>query len=388
MTLASKIDRSEFASAVGANDLTETELGIKPPHEHNFVEGKCECGEEDPNYISPAKAQELYRQYRALLIKDWDSYIGYAGNPVYTTYNLDITKANVPSKNSQLTINNFFDSLLSDFDCYKTEEYAGKTLTLGGLGMNAAKADTTNPLNYAGIDVIDDPHQAGNKVYSFNGGVVKDGEKLGAYIFHGTNVDAKKTTEDLNGPYKGSTGTLIATADAKTNFATTPVLTYDITVGGNGYDRMLETDTIRFRGNSNVFVHLFKIAADGSILICQPKEDYSDAVFVDTGVDVNKDAAKDGYTRIVAEVDCAKKVFKLYAANEGEDLKVIGTVSGNIWVTTSGVSIGGNNAAVAYKDAENWLTLAANIDRSEFASAVGANDLTAEEIATAASFKK
>ena len=28
---------------------------VKPetPHVHSFVEGKCECGEEDPNYIPP-----------------------------------------------------------------------------------------------------------------------------------------------------------------------------------------------------------------------------------------------------------------------------------------------------------------------------------------------
>jgi hypothetical protein len=25
----------------------------EPPHEHNFVEGKCECGETDPSYIPP-----------------------------------------------------------------------------------------------------------------------------------------------------------------------------------------------------------------------------------------------------------------------------------------------------------------------------------------------
>ena len=26
---------------------------LEKPHEHNFVEGKCECGEEDPNYVPP-----------------------------------------------------------------------------------------------------------------------------------------------------------------------------------------------------------------------------------------------------------------------------------------------------------------------------------------------
>ena len=32
----------------------ETPVDPQPPvHEHNFVEGKCECGEEDPNYVPP-----------------------------------------------------------------------------------------------------------------------------------------------------------------------------------------------------------------------------------------------------------------------------------------------------------------------------------------------
>ena len=29
------------------------EGGEEPPHEHNFVDGKCECGEDDPNYVPP-----------------------------------------------------------------------------------------------------------------------------------------------------------------------------------------------------------------------------------------------------------------------------------------------------------------------------------------------
>ena len=30
---------------------TGSDTPVEPPHEHNFVEGKCECGEEDPNYV-------------------------------------------------------------------------------------------------------------------------------------------------------------------------------------------------------------------------------------------------------------------------------------------------------------------------------------------------
>ena len=346
-----------------------------PVHVHEYVRGKCvECGAKDPDYvpeIDAATAQAMYRQYRALLIKDWDSYVGYAGQPVQTIYNIDANAANVPSKNSQQLINNFTDDKLATY--YKGEGYDGLSLTLGGLGMNAAKVDTTNPLNYAGIDVIDDPYQAGNKVYSFNGGVIKDGESLGAYIWHG------KLTKNAAEAYVGS-----LSATKLESWATTPVITYDMTVGGNGYDRMLETDTIRFRGASDTFVHLFKIAADGSILICQPNADYTDAEFVDTNVDVKKN----GWTRIVAEVDFANKTFKLYAADEGAELVLLGTVSDNLWITKSGIASGAATANTLYKDAENWQALATKLDRTEFVAAAGdANVFTEAEKMTADSFK-
>ena len=37
----------------GEYNLTITKSEIPAPHEHNFVEGKCECGESDPNYVPP-----------------------------------------------------------------------------------------------------------------------------------------------------------------------------------------------------------------------------------------------------------------------------------------------------------------------------------------------
>lgn len=345
-----------------------------PVHEHAFVRGQCACGSKDPNYvpeIDAATAQAMYRQYRALLIKDWDSYIGYAGQPVQTIYNIDANAANVPSKNSQQMINNFTDDKLATY--YKGEGYDGLSLTLGGLGMNAAKVNTTNPLQYAGIDVITDPYNPDNKVYSFNGGVIQDNENLGAYIWHG------KLTKNAAEAYVGS-----LSATKLESWATTPVITYDMTVGGNGYDRMLETDTIRFRGASDTFVHLFKIAADGSILLCKPNADYTDAEFVDTGVDVKKN----GWTRIVAEVDFANKTFKLYAADEGAELVLLGTVSDNLWITKSGIASGATTANTLYKDAENWQALAAKLDRTEFVAAAGdANKFTEAEKMTADSFK-
>ena len=30
---------------------------VTPPHEHNFVNGSCECGETDPNYVPPKKGK-------------------------------------------------------------------------------------------------------------------------------------------------------------------------------------------------------------------------------------------------------------------------------------------------------------------------------------------
>ncbi len=37
----------------GICECGEEDPNYEPPHEHNFVEGECACGEEDPNYEPP-----------------------------------------------------------------------------------------------------------------------------------------------------------------------------------------------------------------------------------------------------------------------------------------------------------------------------------------------
>ena len=43
----------EHNFVAGKCECGEEDPNYVPPHEHNFVEGKCECGEEDPNYVPP-----------------------------------------------------------------------------------------------------------------------------------------------------------------------------------------------------------------------------------------------------------------------------------------------------------------------------------------------
>jgi hypothetical protein len=43
----------EHSFVDGKCECGETDPNYQPPHEHNFVEGKCECGETDPDYTSP-----------------------------------------------------------------------------------------------------------------------------------------------------------------------------------------------------------------------------------------------------------------------------------------------------------------------------------------------
>ena len=43
-----------YTAATFGDGATESE----PPHEHNFVDGKCECGEEDPNYVPPVEPEK------------------------------------------------------------------------------------------------------------------------------------------------------------------------------------------------------------------------------------------------------------------------------------------------------------------------------------------
>ena len=39
----------------GVCECGDIDPNYVPPHEHEFVEGKCECGEVDPNYVPPHK---------------------------------------------------------------------------------------------------------------------------------------------------------------------------------------------------------------------------------------------------------------------------------------------------------------------------------------------
>ena len=324
--------------------------------------------------VNKDAVQWCYRNYRAMILKE---YVTYVGSPVTTyaqpfdVYDIDANDATTTTKNSQLYVKNFSDGEFAAAD----PSLAGKTF--GGIGINTSdpKNATLNPqnqdnlnLNYAGVDVIDDPYKEGNKVYSFNG-------NIGAVLWHASTVrsaagitrpayvDSLKLSTRVKGFFDGSV---------------VPVITYDMLVGGNGYDRMLETDTIRMRGGSNVYVHLFKIAADGSILVCTANEAYDDAVFVDTNVDVRKN----GYTRIVAEVDCGNEQFRLYAADEGSALKLVATID-TLWITSGALSRKTETSAPAPVSFATWMDMAKKLDRTEILiDNFGANELTAEELAT------
>ena len=276
-------------------------------------------------------------------------------------YNVNANDATAETKNSQLYAANFGD-----------EEFASKLnltggLKFGGIGINTSAPVATDVFSYAGVDVIDDPYQTGNKVYSFNG-------NLPAVLWQAENIKNAGTRPAYTQALKISTR-------AADQFAATPVITYDMVLGGNGYTRMLETDTLRFRGGSNVYVHLFKIAADGSILACVPNETYTDSTFVDT----NANGKLNGYTRVVAEVDCANKTFKIYAADEGAELQCVYTSSA-LWITSTALShnVEGTSVNPISEYNADWMTMASKLDRTEILMATeGLNTLTAEEIASA-----
>jgi hypothetical protein len=46
-------DPHEHNFVEGKCECGETDPNYKPPHQHSFVDGKCECGVTDPNYEAP-----------------------------------------------------------------------------------------------------------------------------------------------------------------------------------------------------------------------------------------------------------------------------------------------------------------------------------------------
>ena len=319
------------------------------------------------NVINESAVKWCYKQYRSMYLKDFCTYVGTPVSQLvpddFEMYNVDANSAvNATTKNALDYVNNFGDEELAS----KIGLPAGSTF--GGLGTNFQSVAVANYVNYAGLDIIDDPYQAGNKVYSFNGtdaGVIWQAENIKNAGSKPAYTSSLKISTRAKGFFSGTI---------------TPVITYDMTVGGNGAERMLETDTIRFRGSSNTYVHLFKIAADGSILICKPNADYTDAEFVDTGADVQLN----GYTRIVAEVDCLREQFKLYAANEGEALVCVATIDA-LWITSSNLSHSSGESVAKPKPFATWMDMAKALDRTEIMiDDFGANALTEAELANLA----
>ena len=48
----------EHSFVEGKCECGESDPNYVPPHEHNFVEGKCECGESDPDYVAPEQPEQ------------------------------------------------------------------------------------------------------------------------------------------------------------------------------------------------------------------------------------------------------------------------------------------------------------------------------------------
>ena len=109
-----------------------------PAHEHNFVEGKCECGETDPNYApeTPAAPSELTEEY---LTGTWyGTEIGWDGN-TYTftiTFNEYGKGTATHSSLGNFNVTSIIDGgdllhIMFDFGSYQTSlDYANGTLTL------------------------------------------------------------------------------------------------------------------------------------------------------------------------------------------------------------------------------------------------------------------
>ncbi len=369
MNWANTLDRLEWMGGASYNNFSAEEKETILADLDNNPDTPGVPMQED-GVVNKDAVQWCYRNYRAMLLKAYSTYVG---SPVaipetFDMYDVDANDANVASKNSQLQATNFGDEHLSNY-------YGEGSWTFGGIGINTSDPKNASlnafnrdnlVLNYSGVDVIDDPYQEGNKVYSYNGNlnsVLWQADQIKNAGIRPAYTSSLKISSRAPGFFDGSI---------------IPVITYDMVVGGNGYDRMLETDTIRFRGASNTYVHLFKIAADGSILACTANEAYDDIVYVDTGVDVKKN----GYTRIVAEVDCGNEQYRLYAGDEGAALKLVATID-TLWITSGALSHKTETSAPSGKTFATWMDMAKALDRTEIAIDVsGVNELTAEELAT------
>ena len=159
-------------------ELVKSEAPVDPPHEHNFVEGKCECGEEDPNYVPPHVNSLVVGETNKIVIGDSAVDNGY-GYLVESVFFVADEKAHYEFVGEGLTIL-VYDLTGANLCGYtgKADLEAGTYLICIAANTPATKGEFNVAVTKSEIVVPDEPEHENKLVVGENNKIVVDGSAI------------------------------------------------------------------------------------------------------------------------------------------------------------------------------------------------------------------
>ena len=220
-----------------------------------------------------------------------------------------------------------------------------------GIGVLPSKTEAGN---YWGAKIVADPYNEGKKVISLAG----NANTLSTFLA-GSDVNSYKVSAS------------VATHVKTFGVDTYPMFTLDVTLGGNGADRMLKTGALTFRSyaKDDYYLNLGYLDSDGTFYIYGVTKDAEGKLVRDTKASVQVDLK--GYTRIAFQFDLAREEIKVLAEKDGVMTLVTTIAKDEICFTYGESKYYGTNLKAYTEIGETWADWAAKAERIEWI-----NDMT------------
>ena len=193
----------------GKCECGESDPSYQPPHEHSFVDGKCECGESDPDYKPEPEAPEVLDPITIYLVGD-STVCSFQDAYYYPRYGYGTQLGNYLDEKASIVnlalSGRSSKSFLSEanYETLKNSLKAGDVLIIG-FGHNDEKSDDATRFTDASKSYTEEG-SFGYYLYNY---YVKLALDAGATPVLCTPVVRAKTNDD----YSGNEGHVTATGD-------------------------------------------------------------------------------------------------------------------------------------------------------------------------------
>ena len=352
MDWAKTLDRLEWVGQA-ANSFSEEELAtlLADLDGDGVGETPMITGEGDSAVVNKEAVRWCSNYYRALLLKDYCTYVGSPVelSPARKAYTATPNKAQIGSSvGGWMTSNNTFT--------WNAD---------AGIGVLPSKTEVGN---YWSAKIVEDPFSAGQKVISLAG----NANTLSTFLA-GSDVNSYKVSAS------------IATHVKTFGVDTYPMFTLDVTVGGNGADRVLKTGALTFRSyaKDDFYLNLGYVDSDGTFYVySMAKDAEGNAVGFNTKASFKINL--NGYTRIAFQFDVAGEELKVYAEQGGQMTLITTLASDELCFSYGESKYYGFNVKSYTKIGATWADWVQKAERIEWINDMtGGNVLTEADIAFA-----